>query len=180
VRYHCDNESLRVSIYWRNLYFEGYTAILRVAPLPTRTAPYVSFLVCASVSQSQTALWRRVSDKPHFGTLSRASLSSSQQDAIRTLVKTEATLEGGGCLDEDPTGDWLRSIVFESLSLAPNKKTVLVEAGRGCARSGQGANGEMWIVQFNSEIPVFLASPEVSFEGWLYDVSLQPAMVTGI
>jgi hypothetical protein len=47
---------------------------------------------------------------------------------------------------------------------------ILAEAGMGCARGGQGANGAMWIVALDEPEPVLLAAPDNGFEGWLYSV----------
>jgi hypothetical protein len=51
-----------------------------------------------------------------------------------------------------------------------NGKVLLVEAGSGCGRGGQGSNGAMWIVRFEGARPVLLATPKQGFNGWLYAV----------
>jgi len=67
--------------------------------------------------------------------------------------------------------------MFEEIPLAANHRVLLVQAGRGCARGGQGANGAMWLIRFDGEVPVLLASPEGDFNGWLY--SIQPTLSHG-
>jgi hypothetical protein len=47
---------------------------------------------------------------------------------------------------------------------------LLIEAGRGCARGGQGSNGAMWLIRFDGLKPTLLASPQEGFNGWLYSV----------
>ena len=55
---------------------------------------------------------------------------------------------------------------------------MLVEAGMGCARGGQGSNGAMWVVRFKTKKPVLLATPQKDFNGWLY--SIQPSTSHGL
>ena len=46
----------------------------------------------------------------------------------------------------------------------------LVEAGPGCARSGQGANGAMWVVRLEGRLAIILGGPEDGFEGYFYSI----------
>lgn len=68
--------------------------------------------------------------------------------------------------------DWVEKVTFEELPISNTEKAVLVEAGMGCARGGQGANGAMWVIRFKDDKLSFLATPEHQFSGWLY--SIQP------
>ena len=133
-----------------------------------RIALFLGFLVCLPALQSQSALWQRVRRHPDLQQLHEAPLSSAQQDAVRRSLRADPRLVGWQCSADDPSGEWLRSLSFQSLSLAANRNTILVEAVSGCARGGQGSNGAMWLVRFDSETAVFLATPKMSFNGWLY------------
>jgi hypothetical protein len=70
---------------------------------------------------------------------------------------------------EDDTG-WTENLRFEELSVSATEKIVLVEAGTGCARGGQGSNGAMWVIRFQGDKFSFLATPEQKFNGWLYSI----------
>ncbi len=61
--------------------------------------------------------------------------------------------------------------------VAARREVLLVEAGEGCARGGQGSNGAMWLIRFDGGKPTLLASPEDDFGGWLY--SVQPTQSHG-
>jgi hypothetical protein len=64
----------------------------------------------------------------------------------------------------------VNNVFFSKISLAQGHKTILVEAGPGCARGGQGANGAIWLVEFHGSKPTLLATPAQKFNGWLYSI----------
>ena len=66
--------------------------------------------------------------------------------------------------------EWTENLKFEELPVSETEKIVLVEAGNGCARGGQGSNGAMWVIRFQGDKFSFLATPEQQFNGWLYSI----------
>jgi hypothetical protein len=54
---------------------------------------------------------------------------------------------------------------------------LLAEAAGGCARAGQGSNGAMWLIRFDGETPVLIATPKGGFNGWIY--SIEPTTTKG-
>ena len=72
--------------------------------------------------------------------------------------------------------DWTENLKFEELPISTTEKTVLVEAGSGCARGGQGSNGAMWVLRFRGENFSFIATPQLQFNGWLYAIRRPPVM----
>jgi hypothetical protein len=76
---------------------------------------------------------------------------------------------------EEP--DWVEKVTFEELLVSATERVLLVEAGMGCARGGQGANGAMWVLRFDGGKLDFLATPEQKFNGWLY--CIQPTISHG-
>jgi hypothetical protein len=121
-------------------------------------------LVAASSLPAQTTLWNQVSSTYSPPKTPRAKLTHSETQSISTLLHfTQQDIWACG----DDT-DWAKDVSFSSISLAPGHKTILVEAGPGCARGAQGANGAMWIVEFHGSKPSLLATPGRNFNGWLY------------
>jgi hypothetical protein len=78
-------------------------------------------------------------------------------------------LDARSCADGGEPG-WVEKVTFEELPVSAADQAVLVEAGAGCARGAQGANGAMWVLQFKGDELSFLATPEQKFSGWLYSV----------
>jgi hypothetical protein len=77
------------------------------------------------------------------------------------------------CEDFESADSVLGNLRFQRLWLSSeNSETVLVEAGSGCLRGGQGSNGAMWIVQLNRGRVTLLASPAEGFEGYVYSVPI--------
>jgi hypothetical protein len=68
-------------------------------------------------------------------------------------------------------------LTFEAIPLAPDRKVLLAQAGAGCARGGQGANGAMWLIRLEGDVPFLIASPKGGFNGWLY--AIQPSASFG-
>ena len=79
-------------------------------------------------------------------------------------------LDNWPCAEEDEDLEWTENLKFEELPVSAREKIVLVEAGTGCARGGQGSNGAMWIIRFQGDKSSFLATPEQQFNGWLYSI----------
>jgi hypothetical protein len=132
-------------------------------------ATLLILLLCGlGVSGLQSDLWSNVSvalDRPQ---IQSAAISQGQlarlRKALLERVKPDRWCDDG----EDP--DWVDRITFGRLPVSDDVETVLVEAGVGCARGGQGANGAMWVVRFEGDKVIFLATPEHKFSGWLYSI----------
>jgi hypothetical protein len=80
---------------------------------------------------------------------------------------------GGNQLDA-----MLKELSFETIPLSPAHEVLLVQAGAGCARGGQGSNGAMWLVRFDGDTPLLMATPKDGFNGWLF--SIQPSTSHGL
>jgi hypothetical protein len=81
--------------------------------------------------------------------------------------------------DASEIDDLIEGLRFETSPLSDKQDLVLVEAGSGCARGGQGANGAMWLIRFDGPdgaTPTILATPK-EFSGWLF--SVQPTLSHG-
>ena len=138
--------------------------------------------LCFSVISSLLAtaapanVWQHVNMQPDARP-ERVTVSKAQFDAVKeTLTAGKGTLGGWPCDSEE--GDWTQKLVFEELPVSSTEKVMLVEAGTGCARGGQGANGAMWVVRFKGDKPILLATPQHDFNGWLY--SIQPGVSHGL
>jgi hypothetical protein len=126
-------------------------------------------LLMTSSLPAQTALWSHVSATYNPKT-SRVTLTRNQIQSIRTLLRAPAQEDMWGCGDDPEDRDWVNDVFFSRISLARGHETILVEAGPGCARGGQGSNGAMWIVEFHGSKPTPLATPGQNFNGSLYSV----------
>jgi hypothetical protein len=102
--------------------------------------------------------------------------SPTQLVIIRKALKAREELDVEGCGDEEP--NWVENVLFRELPISETEKALLIEAGAGCARGGQGANGAMWVVRFAGDKISFLATPQQQFGGWLY--SVQPDTTHGL
>ena len=114
-------------------------------------------------------VWRHVTWHPaqHFPSL---TLKPSQLSSIQDLLKSRVRLDGWSCADDDPSGEWLKDITFSTIPVLTRGSVILVQAGPGCARGGQGANGAMWLIRFDGATPTLIATPERGFSGWIYSV----------
>jgi hypothetical protein len=77
-------------------------------------------------------------------------------------------MDNWNCADDDP--GWTENLKFEALPVSAREKILLVEAGTGYARGGQGSNGAMWVIRFQGDKFSFLATPQQQFNGWLYSI----------
>ncbi len=124
-------------------------------------------VLCAASSAQQTDIWLHVDGyrPPHVPSV---TLSPSQERSVVALLKSRE--EHDGWCSNDVTGECLKALRFEAMPLSPTRDVILVEAGIGCGRSGQGANGAMWLIRFDGPHPTLLATPEQHFEGFVYSV----------
>jgi hypothetical protein len=112
-------------------------------------------------------LWQHVGSRP-TPKFASVTLLESQRQAIIKLLKARVSLDSWCESAGDP--EWLNTLSYETIPLSARVKVLLIEAGRGCARSGQGSNGAMWLIRFDDPRPTLLASPQQAFNGWIYSV----------
>jgi len=137
----------------------------------TQLAPYIIVLSLIAASlPAQTGLWSKVSNQYNFRE-KPIDLRPAEVDAIKAILKSRSQRDPWQSCIDDVT--WVDAVSFSAATLSPTRKTVLIEAGAGCARGGQGANGAMWIVELNGLHARLLASPKEDFSGWPY--AIQPS-----
>ncbi len=137
----------------------------------TPLAPCIIVLSLFAASlPAQTGLWSKVSNQYNFRE-KPIDLRPAELRAIKAILKSPSQRDPWESCFNDIT--WVDAVTFSAATLSPTRKTVLVEAGAGCARGGQGANGAMWIVELNGTHARLLASPKEDFSGWPY--SVQPS-----
>jgi hypothetical protein len=95
--------------------------------------------------------------------------SQGQLVRVKRAIAGRAEVDNWNCADDDDPG-WTENLKLEELPVSETEKIVLVEAGNGCARGGQGSNGAMWVIRFQGDKFSFLATPEQQFNGWLYSI----------
>ena len=117
---------------------------------------------------AQADLWQKVGgyDAMHLKTYVP---SQAQLVRVKKAIAARVGLDNWPCAEEDDS-DWTENLKFEELHVSETEKIVLVEAGTGCARGGQGSNGAMWIIRFQGDKFSFLATPQQQFNGWLYSI----------
>ncbi len=133
-------------------------------------------MMLAGVARAQQDIWSHVD--PHFNSpqLAAAKISNSRELAIRNLLRQNRTSIGWEC-GGDQLAEMLNRLKFETMPISAAQDVLLVEAGAGCARGGQGSNGAMWLVRFDGDAPALMATPKGGFNGWLF--AIQPATSHG-
>ena len=117
------------------------------------------------------SVWRRVGAYQGVTSRDDRDLSDAQVEAIIKKLKTEK--EVSECEGFESTDSVLGQLQFQRLWLSSdNTEQVLVEAGPGCLRGGQGSNGAMWIVELKRGRVTVLASPAGGFVGYVYSVPI--------
>jgi hypothetical protein len=128
----------------------------------------LSIVLLLQQKDDSARLWRNVGAYEGATPDDDRPLSAAQIEAIGKTLKTAK--EFSECEDFESPDSVLQKLMFERLRISSNRETVLVEAGPGCLRGGQGANGSMWIVELNRGRVIVLASPAGGFEGYIYSV----------
>lgn len=128
------------------------------------------------VAQKKPDIWEEVPDSPNIPRLKGASLTRVQLRAVDKLLSEPRETDMWDCEGSD-LEEMIHGLIFEEIPLAQDQNVLLVEAGAGCGRGGQGANGAMWLIRFDGDVPALLASPKGKFGGWLY--SIQPSVSHG-
>jgi len=134
------------------------------------------FAVCSIAARAQSDIWKRVNPEFDMPQLRSVTPSDMQLGAIARLLRQRDSGDSWGC-EGSEFDDMIKGLKFEVLPLAPDHEVLLAQAGAGCARGGQGANGAMWLIRFEGATPVLMASPKDGFNGWLY--SIQPSISHG-
>ena len=135
----------------------------------------IAFLSSLGLFPQQADIWKNVSTEP-AGQPKTVTPSPQQLVTIRKALKAREELDVEGCGDEEP--NWVDKVLFKEVPISETEKALLIEAGEGCARGGQGSNGAMWVLRFAGDKISFLATPQQKFEGWLY--SVQPDTSHGL
>ena len=118
----------------------------------------------------QTDLWKKVGHYDPMLHLKIYTPSPAELVRIKKALVARVDLDNWPCAEEDEDLEWTENLKFEELPVSAREKIVLVEAGTGCARGGQGSNGAMWIIRFQGDKFSFLATPQQQFNGWLYSI----------
>jgi hypothetical protein len=141
-----------------------------------RSAPLLALFCSLIFFPQHTDIWQRVSANPGPLHLRTLTPNPKQLAIIRKALAARVQLDNWPCAEgEEP--DWAEKVTFKELPVSTSEEVVLIEAGAGCARGGQGSNGAMWVMKFQGGKAYFLATPEKKFNGWLY--SIQPSSSHG-
>lgn len=143
-----------------------------------RSTIVVLLLSSCLAAQQQPDIWSRVDPNYNGTRLKYVTPSNAKLLSIAKLLHNSVESGRDMWMCEGADLDvMIKGLIFEEIPLAPGKDVLLAEAGRGCARGGQGANGAMWIISFDGDTPHLLASPLNDFNGWLF--SIQPSTSFG-
>lgn len=127
-------------------------------------------------AQAPTDIWKQVNPDFDMPQLVSVTPSGVQLKAIAVLLRKADRKDIWEC-EGDERAAMIRGLSFEAIPLAEGKEVLLAQAGEGCARGGQGANGAMWLIWMDGNAPVLIGSPNHGLNGWLY--SIQPTMSHG-
>ena len=133
-----------------------------------KTAMLLPMLFVLSGLGQLADVWKNVSLEPSQTQIESVNLTKGQLAQLKKTLVERMKVDRWCDETEDP--DWVDGITAGRLPVSADGKSVLVEAGVGCARGGQGSNGAMWVVRFEGDKPIFLATPEHRFGGWLYSI----------
>lgn len=126
-----------------------------------------SVFLCVALLLQRTgdrsSLWESVSVgyDPARPTLSDVQLVEDQKRSIEGILKRDYA-HAWTCDIEDPGGEWVHRLSFKRIPLSDKYETILVNAGSGCASSGQGINAAMWVVELAGGKASILAGPQKS------------------
>lgn len=119
---------------------------------------------------AQENLWLHAANPNRKG-VQKVTPPPSERQFVAKLLKKG--IPPWGCEQDE----LLNRLSYSLMPLAATTRVLLVEAGPGCARGGQGSNGAMWLVASDGRNPSLLAGPEQGFDGFLY--SVETASVKG-
>jgi hypothetical protein len=100
-----------------------------------RSALMIALFFTLTSLPQQTNFWQHVGDynPVHLNTYSP---NQAQLASVRKTLLSRERQDGWAC--QETEDDWTEGLTFEALPVSATKKIVLVEAGTGCARGGQG------------------------------------------
>lgn len=133
-------------------------------------------MIAAMGARAQTDIWKQVNPDYDLPQLQSVTPGDSQLRAIAATLRKTDPKDIWEC-EGNEREEMIRGLTYEAIPLAEGKQILLAQAGEGCARGGQGANGAMWLIEVNGASAVLLASPNKGFNGWLY--SIQPTTSHG-
>jgi hypothetical protein len=132
----------------------------------------VTLVFSASTALAQADLWSHVSAQSSSRYLQSATVSDAQLKSFGNLLRKLKPDDIWQC-DASEIDDVIKGLRFESIPMPDKRNVVLAEAPSGCARGGQGANGAMWVIRFDGDKPILLATPK-DFNGWLFSIQPSP------
>jgi hypothetical protein len=141
-----------------------------------RVAVLVALVLSGATACAQANLWEKVSKRYDPPARTPTSVSDAQARAIGDLLMKPGETGDWDCEGSD-LNDLVKGLTFEEIAVSDTEHVLLVEAGAGCGRGGQGANGAMWLMRFDGAKPKLLASPKDGFSGWVY--SVEPSLSHG-
>jgi hypothetical protein len=139
-----------------------------------RLAVLVTFAFAALVARAQDTVWSHVSAESGQQQLQPATLTEAQFHSFANYLRHRKPGSIWDCEGPD-LDDLIKGLTFKTIP-ASTGNLVLAEAGAGCARGGQGANGAMWIFRFDGKTPKLLGTPS-ELSGWIF--SIQPTFSHG-
>jgi len=139
-----------------------------------RLAALITLVFAASIAPAQAGLWSHVSPDSDPQRLQPATLTDAQIKSFARFLRHQKSGSISDC--EGPElNDLIKGLTFQTIP-SPGVNLVLADAGAGCARGGQGANGAMWVIRFKGATPNLLGTPS-ELSGWIF--SIQPTLSHG-
>jgi hypothetical protein len=137
-----------------------------------RLAVLVAFAFTVLIAHAQDTVWSHVSAEPGQQQLQPATLTEAQLHSFANFLRHQKSSSIWDCEGPD-LDDLIKGLTFETIPASAGN-LVLAEAGAGCARGGQGANGAMWVIRFDGT--KLLGTPS-ELSGWIF--SIQPTFSHG-
>jgi hypothetical protein len=131
-----------------------------------------AFVFAASTASAQAGLWSHVSADSGSRQLQPATLTGAQLRSFASFLRHQKSESIWECEGSD-LDELVEGLTFETIP-SPGINLVLAEAGAGCARGGQGANGAMWVIRFKGD--TLIGTPS-ELDGWIF--SVQPTISHG-
>ena len=132
-----------------------------------RLPAVLALVLSGSTALAQAGLWSHVPTEPTSRHLQPAILTGDQLKSFANFLRHQRPGSIWECEGPD-LDELIKGLTFETIPL-PGANLVLAEAGAGCARGGQGANGAMWVIRFDGAKPTLLATPS-ELSGWIFSI----------
>lgn len=117
--------------------------------------------VVCSMTSAQQVPWTKATLETLTKEMPAAHLTKPQRQALEGQIRVAAAYGIWQCNEEDLKELW-EGLTFNEIRLRPKAHTVLLTAGPGCARGGQGSNGTMWLFEMRGDRAVSLGQ----IDGW--------------